>query len=537
MGSRPDPREKQAPHFPQNGTSDEILARSVERAELESVEDFPRSQTAESLYSASAGDSIEQSLERLSIKDQAAPRFSDYAGSATYTEFYQNVKPTTAVRFWFESLLKTFSQDRLKKELIFNVIGKGKKEKDLETVLMELVCTICLYAGDHLFIRNTSKTPILRPSARHEPASMPDGCVFLTKDTPTHGAHVVAVFDLKKEKKKPQRADIGQVLSYCHRILAVEQPFRKEVSAFVLNNRWIQFVRVRNTNPRGRMNFTYEMTPPVSVVRESFENDVPKGLQWLYVFFCAGFFGLGFEDIDNPFDSEYVHTALLGVGVSTQGVYAIDQHPDYVLKLFKTNEARGEATMLKQLENLDVPHVPKLIKEHDRALILSPRCEHIYHITCHQALQLLETLQHVHKHGFVHRDIRPANLLVQRNGSILVNDWGFTVPIDTEQPYAGTLIHASDAVLKKLSEGQANIRVTAADDLVSFVRTVFVLTFPHAAPRLNISKTKYFSHDAKKVLQMWNVSRKLPEKWRDLQNMAAKGDHEEVRKVLPQLIP
>jgi len=69
----------------------------------------------------------------------------------------------------------------------------------------------------------------------------------------------------------------------------------------------------------------------------------------------------------------------------------------------------------------------------------------------------------------VHRDIQPANLLVQPNGLILVNNWGFAAPINTKLPYAGTLIHASNAVLKKLSKGQANIQVTAANNLMPFV--------------------------------------------------------------------
>ena len=46
------------------------------------------------------------------------------------------------------------------------------------------------------------------------------------------------------------------------------------------------------------------------------------------------------------------------------------------------------------------------------------------------ARQLLEAVEHVHAQGFIHRDIKPTNILMKANGDILLADFGLALARD-----------------------------------------------------------------------------------------------------------
>jgi serine/threonine protein kinase len=262
----------------------------------------------------------------------------------------------------------------------------------------------------------------------------------------------------------------------------------------------------------------------------------------LYSFFASSSRELGFDVVDNPFEPTYVHSTLLGHGAASR-VYAVLDNDDKVIKLYFKDEADREAGVLSRLAQEGVPNVPQLVEadtDTDMGLVLSPRATDLRlgQFALRHALQAIDTLQAAHeKAGLVHRDIHPANLLLQDNGDILVNDWGFAVPANEPRPYSGAFIHASDSVLRHIAEGKTTFAVGPADDLVSLVRTTLVLNFPRAAVVIEEAKKAKCPPPevARQLIAGWKSW--LPRKWAKLQALAEQCDYDGVRQGLEKLIP
>lgn len=55
-------------------------------------------------------------------------------------------------------------------------------------------------------------------------------------------------------------------------------------------------------------------------------------------------------------------------------------------------------------------------------------------------IQLLEALKHSHKNGVIHRDVKPGNIIVKKNGTIKVTDFGIARISSSELTQIGTLM-------------------------------------------------------------------------------------------------
>lgn len=98
--------------------------------------------------------------------------------------------------------------------------------------------------------------------------------------------------------------------------------------------------------------------------------------------------------------------------------------------------------------------MPRSLAHNDTTLLISPRASEIAHgdfLCCH-ALQCLQALKKSHDGNLVHRDFRPANIMIYPGDRILVNDWGFAVEEGKVIPYAGAEVYASDKVAWQTSE-------------------------------------------------------------------------------------
>jgi tetratricopeptide (TPR) repeat protein len=81
------------------------------------------------------------------------------------------------------------------------------------------------------------------------------------------------------------------------------------------------------------------------------------------------------------------------------------------------------------------------------------------------AIQLLGALEHIHAAGIVHRDVKPANVLIGRDGRALLTDFGVAQPEDaTRLTRTGQVIGTLAYMAPEVHEGE---RATPRSDLYS----------------------------------------------------------------------
>jgi tetratricopeptide (TPR) repeat protein len=106
---------------------------------------------------------------------------------------------------------------------------------------------------------------------------------------------------------------------------------------------------------------------------------------------------------------------------------------------------------------------------------LSTRRPAFLRTAAHLGLQAAEALEHAHGLGVVHRDVKPANLLVDVQGNLWVTDFGLAqVQTDTRLTLTGDLV----GTLRYMSPEQALARGTGVDhrtDLYSLGATLYEL--------------------------------------------------------------
>jgi eukaryotic-like serine/threonine-protein kinase len=77
-----------------------------------------------------------------------------------------------------------------------------------------------------------------------------------------------------------------------------------------------------------------------------------------------------------------------------------------------------------------------------------------YKLACRYALQICEALDYAHSQQVLHRDLRPANILVSKTGVLKVGDFGVAALLE-KMPYAKTIIGTPPYMSPEHLQGKA----------------------------------------------------------------------------------
>lgn len=143
---------------------------------------------------------------------------------------------------------------------------------------------------------------------------------------------------------------------------------------------------------------------------------------------------------------------------------AMVNHPN-IVQAFDADETGGRLTLV--MEYVDGTDLSKMLKEKGPLPIDS---------VLNYVLQAATGLEHAHEKGLVHRDIKPQNLLLTRDGVVKVLDLGLARQLEEDQSLLtreGVVVGTPDYVAPEQVLNSHNVDIRA--DIYSLGATLYVL--------------------------------------------------------------
>ena len=190
--------------------------------------------------------------------------------------------------------------------------------------------------------------------------------------------------------------------------------------------------------------------------------------------------GLTVPTVETNYGSQILGR-LLGEGAFSSVFAVFHNEEEKAIKVVRTGfsfMATQEAGCLQALNDAAVANIPRCDQVSPRALLFDEILFPISLMSTSKVSQLIDCLEQAHTAGYVHRDVRPENIMQDRSGNPMLIDWGCAVQDDQgEKGFAGTFRYASQEVLEAaLSETRR--RPMPKDDLHSLLRSTLSMRNP-----------------------------------------------------------
>ncbi|CAD8108509.1 unnamed protein product [Paramecium sonneborni] len=198
---------------------------------------------------------------------------------------------------------------------------------------------------------------------------------------------------------------------------------------------------------------------------------------------------------------------IIGSGLTCEVRKVMINEKEYAIKLFKDNCSteciKKEINILSQIQHQNVVHlidgnpekrfiITELLEKKDLFDVLA-KGQKPFSIASikYIILQLTAAIQYIHKLGFVHRDMKLENILMDKSLNIKICDFGFSEPIKGgfATRSMGTLGYLAPELQ---SQGLINTEALPIAEVFSLGVCLFLLAFAHPPFRQSTKACAYW---------------------------------------------
>eukprot|EP01124_Arcella_intermedia_P032783 TRINITY_DN7706_c1_g1_i1.p1 TRINITY_DN7706_c1_g1~~TRINITY_DN7706_c1_g1_i1.p1 ORF type:complete len:543 (+),score=88.42 TRINITY_DN7706_c1_g1_i1:50-1678(+) len=409
-------------------------------------------------------DFIRDEIQREVRKKQKTP------GSTNYTEFGQVILQKGTLVSFENFNLEEYTSDWPFWNLDSNVPGSNRQYEVIQRYFTSFLSAIKL---EHLTFVDSHGHPTIG-------TKKPD-LLWYHANREQNESNIVVVGELKSFKELKEDASWGQLGRYLHRVI-LSSPHRTVCYGFLTDCNTIAFVKTSFSETE---EYTYEVTDFVPFFKNggnqllSLLHSHPSVLGWSLPTFTTS-------------KRTYVVSKNLGKGLTSQVWESENLAIKRILHKFEPQMA-NEHRILELFHSLKTPRVPQVVDFGPDFLVMTPCGENFIKFSRNSIQDLIQTLQIIHQNGFIHRDIRPSNL-IQVNEDVYLIDWGFACKIGDKVKFVGKLEYAAKDILTNPEFPWLTAR--ASQDLHMLLK-MFYIHF--VAPYPLFKDTK----DKNQILEKW----------------------------------
>jgi len=345
--------------------------------------------------------------------------------AVSYSNYYEEKEKQSRIAFWHTQPARdSGSKTLLGKRVLDAQAETGPESKKVKPFWKK-------------FMQEDSEQIVPGISNDYEAASLgpktPDICFFQSHVATPSAESFIAAGDCKGDKwTGKSTSEKGQIMLYLRKILDA-QPNRQHAYGFVTNNKIVVLVKASRAS-----------CSPFEVIWEI--SDVLTYVSGMTLFVDLMTADNGYRP--NPtFNGDTVSVQRpLRPGGSCRAYLGRFKGEDVVVKVYSSNElaqanhARiAEINSAMENKNQDGATLPITRGLSEQWLLVQPIGQPFTptsfshaHLKC-----VLNTLKQTHTAGYVHRDVRMANMFDLGGGRILLNDWGSMAAKDNLTPYEG----------------------------------------------------------------------------------------------------